>query len=65
MVSQLTGQSDAAPATVIGEIRLTTVKAPGVHGKEMSHDDASILSVIHTISPETGQMIHTDVAEGG
>ena len=50
---------------MIGEIHLTTVIASGVHGKEMDHVYASILSVIHTISPETGQMIHTDVAEGG
>ena len=38
---QSAGQPNAAPATVIGEVRLTTVETTGLRGKEMNQVSAS------------------------
>ncbi len=63
-MSQLTGQSDAAPATVIGEIHSTTANAivltALVRGKGMNQ----VFLRIRTISPETGLM-YSYISRGG
>ena len=58
-MSQLTGQSNAAPATVIGEFHLTTANGL-VRGKGM----IPVSVKMHTISPETGQM-YSYISRGG